>query len=355
MTDTESLFDTIRWRDPISGRPLEPIVLARTPAGVPICGALRVSGTDTAYPIVDCVARITPELAQRYRAWLTMMNLAPAGSAPDQSGAVDAFQAETTVDSFGFQWGWNANPRTETDLRHRVADKFHAPLEMFAGLLTLDAGAGAGDQTAYMLEHGAEVISVDLSAAIEVVSRKHRMNRHWFGVQGDVTNLPFDDQQFGLVYCEGVIQHTQDSPGTVAELVRVLRVGGRVHAAHYVWLPPKGWVRRLRRRLSSSFYGRVRRRLSAMERYKLLLLSGILAALSYVPLVGWFIRRSGLALRSPFTDDLLMTWTATYDLWGGHAYQRYITPEEFWGYFGATKVVEAIHVAPGVVVGRRVA
>jgi hypothetical protein len=84
-----TLFDCIAWRDPVTGRRLEPRVTARTPAGVPICGALVVSGTSVAYPIVDCVARLTPELAQRYASWLEPMGLRPPAASdvsfqPDQ-------------------------------------------------------------------------------------------------------------------------------------------------------------------------------------------------------------------------------------------------------------------------------
>ena len=41
------LFDRIAWRDPVTAAALDPIVLARTPAGVPMCGALRVRDTST--------------------------------------------------------------------------------------------------------------------------------------------------------------------------------------------------------------------------------------------------------------------------------------------------------------------
>lgn len=147
MTETAPLFDRVALIDPITRRALEPIVAARTPAGVPISGALRVEGTDTGYPIVDCVARLTPELAHRHAQWLEPFGLRPP---PLESGA---FQAEETVDSFGFQWNWNANMRSETDLQWRVASRFGVDGALFDGKLVLDAGSGAGDQTAWMHRH----------------------------------------------------------------------------------------------------------------------------------------------------------------------------------------------------------
>lgn len=353
MTQKTSLFDRIRWRDPLTGRALEPIVLARTPAGVPLAGALRIEGTNSGYPIVDCIARMTPEMAAKHAAWLEPMGLTapPLSLAPGKT-----FQEEVTVDSFGFQWSWNAAPRDEADLKHRVAEKFHFTPDGFRGKLAIDAGAGAGDQTGYMLAHGAQVVSIDLSAAIEVVGQKHRLNPNWFGVQGDITNLPFAEDQFEIVYCEGVIQHTRDSYATVCELRRITAPGGRVHAAHYILpAPPPGAIRRLRRRMATGFVNTVRGRFSRMNRYKLLLLTGVLSAISYVPILGWFLRRSGLVLQSPYTPDLLMTWTSTYDIWGGHAYQRYLTPEEFQALFEKAGSMELVERDAGSVVARRVA
>jgi len=216
------LFDRLQWRDPINGSVLEPIVTARTPAGVPICGALRRQGTSYAYPIVDCIARLTPDLAYRYAEWLKPLGFQPPPMPKDVQAS---FQPESTVESFGFQWAWNSTMRTEADLRWRVAERFKVQPSDFSGKIVLDAGCGACDQSRWLLDQGAQVVSVDLSAAIEVVANKLRLRSGWVGVQGDITALPFADNQFDVVYCEGVIQHTRDSALTVRELCRTLRGG----------------------------------------------------------------------------------------------------------------------------------
>ena len=326
---TTSLFDRIAWRDPLSGRPLEPIVFARTPAGVPVSGALRIEGTNTGYPIIDCVARITPELAERNRSWLALAGL----EAPLPPGGVADFQPESTVESFGWQWTWNSNMRTDADLKMRVADRFGVTPEWFRNQLTMDAGAGAGDQSSYILRHGGQVVSIDLSAAIDVVARKLRMNANWFGVQGDITALPFAANQFDVVYCEGVIQHTRDSVATVRELVRATRSGGTILATHYTRTEARSLAHRARRRFTLGYYEFLRRRLSAMDRFKLLLLTGNLAALAYVPILGRLIRATGSALYYELMPEFRTTWTNTYDYYGSHTFQRFITAEEFASYF----------------------
>lgn len=323
------LFDRLDWRDPISGTPLEPIVNARTPAGVPISGALRIKGTDFGYPIVDSVVRLTPELAYQHKEWLLMMSLSP----PEWHSQYQLFQTVASVDSFGWQWTWNANMRTEADLKMRVLEKFNFPAQGFHGAIVLDAGAGAGDQSQFMIKLGAEVVSIDLSSAIEVVARKLRMNSGWVGVQADVMSLPFGASQFDVIYCEGVIQHTADSSKTVNELLRTLKSGGHLMAAHYVRLPVTTVWKRLKRAVTTRYYDGVRTRLSSLDRFKLLFLTGLLSTINYVPAFGWILRRLGLVHYYDLMPDFKTTWTNTYDYYGGHSYQRFITPDQFYDYF----------------------
>ena len=338
------LFDQLDWRDPDSKEKLEPIVSARTPAGVPICGALRVAGTNRAYPIVDCVARITPELAHRHRDWLNCLGLEPAGSEGQQDVS---FQDEATVSSFGFQWAWNSTMRPEKDLRWRVADRFRQSPDDFSGKLTLDAGAGAGDQSRWLLDQGASVVSIDLSSAIDVVAGKLRMNANWVGVQGDITVLPFAAEQFDVVYCEGVIQHTRDSALTVRELCRVLCRTGRILATHY------GKPKNSKTRIKHKMIGALRKRLSSWDRYKLLLATGLMAATAYIPLLGRLIRKSGMAIYYDLVPDFKTTWTNTFDTYGDHAYQRHVRPDEFWSYFQQAGGMERLFFEDNVLVAEK--
>jgi ubiquinone/menaquinone biosynthesis C-methylase UbiE len=324
MTAPVPLFDRLSWREPGGLAGLEPLIAARTPAGVPVVGALRVAGTDRGYPIVDCVARLTPELARRYERWLKPFDLRP----PDPPGnSAEAFQDLKTVESFGFQWTWNSAMRSESDLRWRVAERFRMAPSEFRGKLVLDAGAGAGDQSAWILRQGASVVSVDLSPAIEVVARKLRLEPGWVGLQGDIGCLPFSSDQFDIVYCEGVIPFTRDSLQTVVELSRVLKPGGVVLATHY------GRSFRFLGKLRQAYQSALRRRLSHWERYRLLFMTGSLAALASIPLLGRLLRMSGTTLHDDRMPDFKTTWTNTFDYYGNHSYQRYITADEFWSYF----------------------
>lgn len=319
-----SLFDRLRWQDPLSGRALHPTIVARTPAGVPIYGALRIDETNEGYPIVDCVARLTVEAAHQYREWLQ-----PFGLRPPSIELASQFQSLQTVDSFGFQWSWRGTFRSPEDLGWRVAGRFNKRPEDFSGLLILDAGAGAGDQTQFLLDQGAQVLSVDLSQAIDLVARKHRLNPGWFGMQGDLTALPLSADSFDLVYCEGVIQHTRDSAATIGELFRVLRRSGVLLASHY----PSPET--LKQRLSHAVVASTRRRLSRLPRDRALLATGILASIASIPALGWPLRRSGVVPQDPHMHDFGTMWTNTYDMHGGHTFQRYLSSREFRALFEA--------------------
>jgi ubiquinone/menaquinone biosynthesis C-methylase UbiE len=343
MAAERAAFDRLPWRDPLSGTTLTPLVTTRTPGGVPLCGALRAE-RGWAYPVVDAVARLTPVLAHQYRSWLAPLSLEPPPLEPSAS----EFQPPSTVESFGFQWSWNAEMRSEADLRWRAAERFGLAPSVYEGKVVLDAGAGAGDQSRWMLHQRSScVVSVDLSAAIEVVARKLREEPRWVGIQGDVSSLPFQDTAFDIVYCEGVIQHTADSARTVLELCRVTRRSGLVLATHYQ--QPKG----LASRMKVSYQEWLRRRLSRLDRHRLLLLTGSMAALGFAPLLGRFVRASGTALHYDLMPDFKTSWTNTYDFYGGHAHQRYVTPEEFWRFFQAAGDFERLRGEGNCVVARR--
>jgi ubiquinone/menaquinone biosynthesis C-methylase UbiE len=104
------------------------------------------------------------------------------------------------------------------------------PKKVFSGKRCLDAGCGNGRGTLFMLENGAKhVTSVDISPTnIESTDRNCRA----FGFDAYDTrlvtleHLPFDDEEFDFVWCNGVVMHTANPDASLYEISRVLRVGG---------------------------------------------------------------------------------------------------------------------------------
>lgn len=284
------------------------------------------------------IPRLTPELAQRHRAWLEADGLQAPVAAVDK-----AVQAESTVASFGMQWAWDHEPRTEEDLRWRVAERHSRKAADYADRIVLDAGAGAGDQSRWILQSGAAaVVSVDLSEAIGVAYRKLWQNPNWIGIQGDITVLPFANSYFEFVYCEGVIQHTRSSEATVKELVRVLAAGGQGIATHY------GLPTTLKSRTQLALRNWLRARLSGLEFYKLLFVSGALATTAHIPLVGNVFGKT-IAVKNPRMPTFKSTWSATYDTYGSHAYQRHFPLSEFVACFDLPGVESKLSSDGGVI------
>jgi sarcosine/dimethylglycine N-methyltransferase len=118
----------------------------------------------------------------------------------------------------------------------------------------LDAGCGIGGSSRYLAHtHGCRIEAIDLTP--EFVDAAARLDR-LCGIadritvrQGSVTDLPYDDQSFDLVWCQNVTMNVADKPGMFAEAYRVLVPGGRYTFSHAAQGPagdpyfPLPWAR----------------------------------------------------------------------------------------------------------------
>jgi len=129
-------------------------------------------------------------------------------------------------------------------VRLLLGDSFHPGgealtrelLEMAAagpGLTLLDVGGGLGTSAALAArEFGCAVSVVDCAAA-NVERCRERLNGAGLADRAevhlaDVHTLPFSDAAFDIVLCECVFSTFTEKPAAAAELLRVLRGGGRL-------------------------------------------------------------------------------------------------------------------------------
>ena len=110
------------------------------------------------------------------------------------------------------------------------------------GTRLLDMGCGGGRHAFEAWRRGATVVALDysegelkevrsvLGAMIEAGEVPHGPNREGVGgaVNGDALCLPFADDTFDCVIASEVLEHIWSDTGAIAELVRVLRPGGRM-------------------------------------------------------------------------------------------------------------------------------
>ena len=118
----------------------------------------------------------------------------------------------------------------------------------------LDAGCGVGGSSRYLAHtYGCQIEAIDLT--LEFVETSVRLNK-LCGIddkitvrQGSVTDLPYEDQSFDLVWCQNVTMNIEDKPATFAEAYRVLVPGGCYTISHAAQGPegdpyyPLPWAR----------------------------------------------------------------------------------------------------------------
>jgi SAM-dependent methyltransferase len=96
----------------------------------------------------------------------------------------------------------------------------------------LDAGGGGGKYGARLAERGHDVTVLDLSPKMLEEARRAFAERELAGafVEGNILALPFPDESFDLVLCEGdpVSYCLEAYPRAIAELCRVARPGAAV-------------------------------------------------------------------------------------------------------------------------------
>jgi SAM-dependent methyltransferase len=99
----------------------------------------------------------------------------------------------------------------------------------------LDIGCGAGVLSAAILAQcdPARVAGIDASKPFVEAARAQVRDPRFEVRTGNALTLPFDDREFGFAVSGLVLNFTGDSGSAAAEMVRVVRPGGRV--ALYVW------------------------------------------------------------------------------------------------------------------------
>jgi ubiquinone/menaquinone biosynthesis C-methylase UbiE len=115
-------------------------------------------------------------------------------------------------------------PLSESWLRDRVFD-------LHGAKRILDAGCGAGQLTGHLAKYAdsdASITACDLSVEMLLRARQRLANPAIQFVLGDITQLPFADASFDCVTCGYALEHLPDPRSGLAELARVLRVGGRL-------------------------------------------------------------------------------------------------------------------------------
>ncbi|KAA8967038.1 class I SAM-dependent methyltransferase [Mycobacterium sp.] len=115
------------------------------------------------------------------------------------------------------------------------------------GTKVIDVGCGAGRHSFEAYRRGADVIAFDRDAAqlAEVATMLSAMAETGEApasatadtVVGDAIALPYPDGTFDCVIAAEILEHVPADDAVITELIRVLRVGGRLAVTVPRWLP----------------------------------------------------------------------------------------------------------------------
>jgi ubiquinone/menaquinone biosynthesis C-methylase UbiE len=119
----------------------------------------------------------------------------------------------------------------EFHVRGAVVSKKLAQAINLSGLKVLDVGCGLGGPCRMLAdEHNCITTGIDLSAeyirTAKELSKIVKLDNKTSFIQGDATNLPFDDNSFDVVWTQHVQMNIPDKKKFYSEMNRVLKPGG---------------------------------------------------------------------------------------------------------------------------------
>lgn len=113
----------------------------------------------------------------------------------------------------------------------------------------IDVGCGAGRHAFEAYRRGADVIAFDRDESelrsVDTILRAMAEEGEAPAaasakvVLGDALNLPYADETFDCVIASEILEHVPQDAAAIAELIRVLKVGGTLAVSVPRWLPEK--------------------------------------------------------------------------------------------------------------------
>ncbi len=134
-----------------------------------------------------------------------------------------------TADSFGFEWTWFHQLKSENGFLEFVSllDKI-----FLKDTYALDAGCGNGSDAYYSASYGTEVVAIDFSDSVSV-ARENTRNMDVQEVRADITQSPFKERTFDHTFSIGVLPHHPEPETGFHYLVPLLKSGALISMLVY--------------------------------------------------------------------------------------------------------------------------
>ena len=127
---------------------------------------------------------------------------------------------------------WGKAPRGWVEIQEPMHEPLWEAMITVAGVVPgtnfLDAGCGGGGASVMAAKRGAKVSGLDAAAGLLEYARRAVPDGD-FRV-GDIQDLPYEDQNFDVVFASNSIQYAEDRIAALKEFGRVCAPGGRIVA-----------------------------------------------------------------------------------------------------------------------------
>ncbi|MBI4549326.1 MAG: methyltransferase domain-containing protein [Candidatus Omnitrophica bacterium] len=116
------------------------------------------------------------------------------------------------------------------------AERFYKTLDLLrlsGRERVLEVGASFGWSSWRFAQRGCEVVALDVTNYLQTADLYFEKDGSYFErVTADMSDLPFEDSSFDIIFSHSVIHHCKDLKKLFREFLRVLKPGGRVVALH---------------------------------------------------------------------------------------------------------------------------
>jgi len=102
-----------------------------------------------------------------------------------------------------------------------------------SGQRVLEVGTGTGNLTEHLVRTGAEIVSVDMSEAIDTLPTELLRQPNLNVVQADINTPILEPESFDRIWMFQVLQHTPSPPDTLRGLKGMLKSGGEIAFTSY--------------------------------------------------------------------------------------------------------------------------
>jgi SAM-dependent methyltransferase len=264
----------------------------------------------------DCRAPLRLEAPDRFAC--------PRGHAyPVVDGIPRFVAAESYAGSFGFEWTRHRRTQVDsssgrTDSHETFTRKVGLGRAELDGRLVLDAGVGSGRFAEVAADHGARVVGIDLSRAVDAAAEN--LGDRALIAQADLFRLPFAEGTFDAIYSIGVLHHTPDTASAVRALAPLVKPGGSLA----IWVYGRATGYRM-----ADLYRHLTTRMSDRSLYRLCQVLASVYPLQRLPVIG-----RPLTFLLPISHQADPEWRVldTFD-WYAPRYQRKHTEDEVVGWF----------------------